>query len=280
MYRRDVLKSLATLPFALALRKSTGETQREHHFGTLEVHLDGAFAVVIQEHKENSILAFSPRPPKDSEQHEFFFNGTKAGESGKERTFKLSVEKSRHKPEINAGLNDFLFRTNNWRVGDSIATLEFPAPDRITFSGHRTRVQFKNDHTAFMPTNRILEYDLHGPANQALACSESDFKCEPSDDSYDKVKRYFFEVGPKHSLNREESRSHAIKFFNFMLEQSFPDLAKQDLLRVPGDERKQSSMLVPAILQPQAHDSLRRDASYIVECEFGGPVIYVNAPHH
>lgn len=280
MERRDVLKALAALPFAFALGKSQGETERRHHFGTVEVHLEGAFALVVQEHKGNSVLAFSPRPAKNSEQHEFYLNNTKLPESGREIKFGLSLEKTKRviKPDINAGLNDFLFRTENWHVGDSIATIELPAPDRITFSGHRTRVEFQKDHRiAFMSPNHILEYDLREPAKPALECSEPSIKCEPSEDAYDKVTRYFFEVGPKHSLSHEEAQAHAAAFFNFILEQSFPDLAKQDLLRVPGEER-QSSMLMPATFRSQVQQPLRRDVSFFVECEYSGPVVFTKSP--
>lgn len=280
MERRDVLKALAALPFAFAVGKSHGETERRRHFGTVEVHLEGAFALVVQENKGNSVLAFSPRPPKNSEQHEFYFNNSKLPESGKEIKFGLSLEKAKRviKPDINAGLKDFVFRTENWHVGDSIATLALPAPDRITFSGHRTRVEFQNDHRiAFMSPNHILEYDLREPVKPALQCTESNIKCEPSEDAYDKVTRYFFEVGPKHSLTHEEGQAHAAAFFNFMLEQSFPDLAKQDLLRVPG-EKRESSMLMPAVFRSQAQDPLRRDVSFFVDCEHGGLLVLTKSP--
>ena len=39
------------------------KTEARRH--SLEVHLDGAFALVIQENKANSILAFSPRPKEE-----------------------------------------------------------------------------------------------------------------------------------------------------------------------------------------------------------------------
>lgn len=280
MERRDVLKALAALPLTFALRNSEGESERRHHFGAVEVYLEGALALVVQEDKGNSILAFSPRPAKNSEQHEFYLDNTKLPESGKEIKFRLSLEKARHviRPEINPGLKDFLFKTENWHVGDSIATIEFPAPDRITFSGRRTRVEFQNDgRIAFMSANHILEYDLREPIKPALECSEAKVKCEPSEDKYDNVTRYFFEVGPKHSLNHEEARAHAAAFFNFILEQSFPDLAKRDLLRVPDEQRK-SSMLMPAVFQGEAPRSLRKDASFLVECEYSGPVVVTKSP--
>lgn len=280
MYRRDVLKALAALPFTFALSDSQGKTASRRHFGTIEINLEGAFALVVQENKGNSVLAFSPRPPKNSEQHELYFNNTKLPESGKGTSFKLSLEKSRRvlNPDINPGLKDFLFKTENWHVGDSMAVLEFPAPDRISFAGHRTKVEFKNDHrTAFMAANHILEYDLKEPIKPTLECSESSVKCGPSEDAYDRVTRYFFEVGPKHSLNREEARAHAIAFFNFILEQSFPDLAKRELLSTPGEKRS-SSMLMPAIVQPEAQNSLLKDASFTVECEFSGPVVVTKSP--
>src|SRR5689334_18034129 len=98
MHRRDVLKAFASLPLATALfgcEPDRNKEDKEHkeRLNTLEVHLDGAFAVVIQENKANSILAFSPRPKKGDEPHQFYFNGyPKPQDPQKSYHFKLSAE--------------------------------------------------------------------------------------------------------------------------------------------------------------------------------------------
>jgi hypothetical protein len=282
MHRRDLLKALATVPLATALAgcKRERDKDNESHRHLLEVHLDGAFALVIQENKANSILAFSPRPKMGDEPHQFYFNGyAKAEDLQKSRHFQLSAEIRDHdsKPEISPGLRDFSFRTENWRVGDSLVTIELPAPRRITFSGHRSPVRFLSDHKlAFMPTNHILEYDLKDDALPKLECADSSLKCEPSPDSFPGVTRFFFEIGPKRSLDVIQSREHAIGFFNYILQQSFPDLAEKyqlDPKYARGMQYQEGTPgVVPTAFQYDFSYPLRHNASYAVDCEFAGPL--------
>jgi hypothetical protein len=290
MHRRDVLKALATLPLATAFIGCEHEKHEDDkdHANTLEVHLDGAFAVVIQENKANSILAFSPRPKTGDEPHQFYFNGyPKPEDSQKSYNFKLSAatrERDRDaQPQISPGLKDFSFQTEHWRVGDSLVTIELPAPRRITFSGHRSPVKFLSDHRlAFMPTNHILEYDLKDPKLTKLECSESSLKCEPSRDSFPGVTRFFFEIGPQRSLNFVQSREHAIGFFNYILQQSFPDLAKTSLLDpkyARGLEYGETDpKATSAVYHYGSNGSLLQDASYAVDCEFAGPQVSTTKP--
>ena len=286
MHRRDVLKALAALPLTIALGGCEKKAEEKVHSNTVEVHLDGAFALVIQENKANSILAFSPRPAKTDEPHQFYFNGsTRAEDTGKVYSFKLSDEGHIpvEKPEISPGLSDFTFRTERWHVSDSLASIELPAPRKITFSGHRSAVTFSSDHRqAFMPTNHILEYDLKDSIRPKLECSEPSLKCEPSQDSFPGVTRFFFEVGPKRALDLAQSHAHANSFFNYILRQSFPDLEKQYQLEVP-DFRKQADAqtyprVVPAIFQPASNSVSLQNASYAVDCEFGGPIVFTHSP--
>jgi hypothetical protein len=285
MHRRDVLKALATLPLATALVGCERKNKEDkEHLNTLEVHLDGAFAVVIQENKANSILAFSPRPKKGDEPHQFYFNGyPKPEDPQKSYDFKLSAETRERdsKIAISPGLNDFSFKTQRWRVGDSLLSIELPAPDRITFSGHRSPVRFLSDRRqAFMPTNHILEYDLKDAKLPKLECSESSLKCEPSRDSFPGVTRFFFEIGPKHSLDVAQSREHAIGFFNYILQQSFPDLAeKYQLDPKYGRGQEYTEILpraVPVVFDYGSHGPLLQDASYAVDCEYAGPMATTN----
>ena len=136
MRRRELLKALAAVPFATAIsgceekgeKGEKDEKQREKRTSTVEIHLDGAFALVLQKNKGNSLLAFSPKSPSGEEQHQFYLNGSRKPEGGgKALTFKLSpegLEREKKPPEINPGLNDFFFQTEHWRVGDSLVTID------------------------------------------------------------------------------------------------------------------------------------------------------------
>lgn len=274
MHRRSVLKGLATLPFIGLLNGC------DHGHGRVEVHLDGAFALVIQENKDNSLFAFSPRPKTGEEQHQFYLNGsTKPETSGKIYQFALAPEGVRRekKPEINPGLNDFFFHTDNWRISDNLVTIDLPTPKRITFSGHRSPVTFVGGRQAFMPTNHILEYDIEEPRRLKLDCTDGSVQCAPDKDSFPGVTRFFFEVGPQKTLDYAASHIHALRFFNEILDDSFQDLAKRFKLVVPEESKDKQSwlapQLMPAVFHPGAQDAQLREASYIIDCEYAGPVV-------
>jgi hypothetical protein len=280
MHRRDVLKALATLPLGTALGGCKEKNDGKPPANIVEVHLDGAFALVIQENKANSVLAFSPRPKKGDEPHQFFFNGSpKPEDPEKAFHFKLAVERRERdsQPEISPGLKDFSFKTERWRVGDALVQIELPAPDRITFSGHRSAVTFLADHrAAFMPTNHILEYDVKDSMLPKLECSESSLRCDPSRDSFPGVTRFFFEIGPKRILDVSQSHNHAINFFNYILQQSFPDLEERFKLspEYPRDQqRTQIPGVTPAVFQYGFHNPSLQTVSYAVDCEFAGPLV-------
>lgn len=285
MDRRDVLKALAALPLGTALGGCKEKNDGRAPSNIVEVHLDGAFALVVQENKASSVLAFSPRPKKEDEEHQFFLNGSqKPEDTGKTFHFKLALERRERdsKPEISLGLKDFSFKTERWRVGDSLVTIELPAPDRITFSGHRSPVTFLADHrAAFMPTNHILKYDVRDSMPPKLECSESSLRCEPSRDSFPGVTRFFFEIGPKRSLDLLQSHNHAIDFFNYILHQSFPDLEERFKLApdYPRDQQRAqvAPRVIPAAFQYGFHDPSVQNISYAVDCEFAGPLVTTNS---
>jgi len=299
MHRRDVLKALATIPLAGMLSSCRDRRNEEKPPETLEIHLDGAFAVVIQEFDNNSILAFSPRPQPADIQHKLYLNGDrKAVELGKANEFHLSQEGleekrgERNKVEINRGLDDFFFRTENWRVGDSLLTIKLPAPKRITFSGQRIPVTFKSDgRHAWMPTNHILEYDVRNSASIKLDCNGLEVKCASSSDSYPGVTRYFFEIGPEQPMPHDKSLEHAIKFYNYILQQSFPDLVEKFSLFDPYGERNNNQpginkpraavanpLLMSAGFQYGTQSSHLRQISYIIDCESAGLVAGTRTP--
>ena len=270
MHRREVLKGLAALPFAGIL---AGCKPKERH--VVEIHLEGAFAVVIQENKNNSVIAFSPRPPAGEVEHQFYWNGSRTPEDTTKPlnlTFSLQEREGDRKLQIDPGLEDFHFTTENWRIGNSLVTLEFPAPTEVTFSGHRSPVTFQSDHRkAFIPSNHILRYELHGGAQPKLECGAAGHQCNP-EDSYDGVTRFFFEVGPKRYLTHEESQSHAIRYFNYVMQQSFPDLAPKFSLEDPYKARgTKTSKLSPAVFQYDTQPATLENVSYITDCEFTLP---------
>ena len=285
MRRRELLKALAAVPFAAAISgcEEKGEKDKKQsgqNIRTVEIHLEGAFALVLQKNKGNSLLAFSPKPPSGMDPHEFHRNGYRTAEGGgNPLTFKFSLEgagREEKPPEINPGMNDFFFETERWRVGNSLVTIELPRPDKITFIGHRSQVAFQSDkeRKVWMPTNHVLKYELHSGGN--MACSNGTAKCDASPDFYPGVTRYFFEIGPTRTMNYAESHLHAIKFFNYILQQSFPDLAKRYSLFEPpaGYSAAYSApRLVPAVFQYEVPAPQLRQASYITDCEFGGPSV-------
>jgi len=279
MLRRDVLKGIATVPF-LGTFAGCEEEKKEESHKWLEVHLYGAFAVVVQAKKGNSILAFSPRP-KTGEKHAFYFNGsTKPEDLTKPQTFHLVTEgrEKPSKPDISPGLRDFFFHTERWRVGDSLVTIELPPPDQITFSGPRSPVYFKEgNRAAFMPLNHILKYEVRGNHKFTLECSDKALKCVPSADSYPGVDRFFFEIGPQRILNLEESHAHALAFFNYILQQSFPDLYEKLQLAIPNQRgNPQAFKLDPGVFHPGMQEPRLLPSAYVIDCELSGPLVSTN----
>ena len=77
MNRRNLLKAIVALPVIGALgsckdKDDDDKSRRGPAAHQLQILLDGAFAVVIQHGKPDSILAFSPRDKK--EPHQFYLN--------------------------------------------------------------------------------------------------------------------------------------------------------------------------------------------------------------
>jgi len=163
------------------------------------------------------------------------------------------------------------------QAGHSAELVGYQTSARITFAGERTQVKFKaGSREAFMPTNHILEYETKDLKRVKLECSDSSLHCGASPDSFPGVSRYFFEIGPKLNPDPSVSRAHAVHFFNYILEQSFPELfEKFKLEEYPPTGRTQAGLyprFEPAVYQYQ-QPFLQR-VSYAVDCEFGGPVVH------
>lgn len=183
MNRRQVLKALAVLPAASAWGNRIEQKEESHdpssNLHTVELHLEGAFAVVIQHHKSNSILAFSPRD--EHEPHRLYLNDQHLEVTQKKSFhFKLPAEglERNEKPIIKPGFEDFFAETKSFHLPDSVVVLELPCPQSITFSGHREPAVFTSRRRAFMPINHILKYHTKDPGKAKLLCSELRGGCE------------------------------------------------------------------------------------------------------
>ena len=276
MYRRTLLKGFAAVPLASTLgfgkNKDDDDNRRsgpKSH--RLQILLDGAFAVVIQRGKLNSILAFSPRDK--SEPHKFYFNDPNyAQASEKNFNFELQPEGLRHteRTEISPGFEDFQATVKSWKLPENFVAIKLPLPERISFSGHREQVVFKTNKHGWMPTNHILEYDVAEPYKLKMVCKELDKACAPSSDSPRGLTRFFFEVGPPRGTPEE----HAVKFFNDMLEASFRELVPAYSLSEILDKRDQSpsrsARLISAEMRSATPPGHLLNASYTLDCKLGG----------
>ena len=283
MNRRTLLKGFAAAPFASTLgfgRDKDDDDKRPRPAShKLQVLLDGAFAVVIQRGKVNSILAFSPRDK--NEPHKFYFNDPDYEQpSEKDFNFELQAEglRNNERTEISPGFEDFHATVKRWTLTKNFVAIKLPLPARISFSGHREQVVFKTKKTGWMPTNHILEYDVTNPAKIKMVCKELDRPCAPSKDSPQGLTRFFFEVGPPHGT----SQDHAVNFFNDMLEASFKELVPAYSLSEILDKRDQApsrtARLVSADMRSTMPPARLLNASYTLDCKLGGFLANTSAP--
>ncbi len=283
MNRRQVLQALAALPIASAVNSCAKERELEPgvtpapELHPVEVHLDGAFSLVIQRHKGNSVLAFSVKDPK--EPHRFLTyapNREPELDATKSYHFSLSAEglEPNARPEIKSGLEDFTAETENWRLGNNLVVLELPCPQTITFGGHREMVEFASGRRGWMPKNHILKYKAKDLGKVKLLCKELEGHCESSPDSPPGSARFFFEVGPLQG--RDPKHQHAVQYFNYMLETSFPDLKEKFKLVSIGKETREkrsdagSPALIPAVMSSDAIRPQFELVSYTMDCDYGG----------
>lgn len=277
MNRRTMLKALAALPISSAMAAHCDDEHRESP-QRLQILLDGAFAVVLEHGKRDSVLAFSPRDK--GQPHQFYFNDP-AHEQAAEKNYTFELlpegikEHERERVEISPGFEDFYANTKRWRLTESLVSIKLPMPRSISFAGHRERVVFKSGKTGWMPTNHILEYDVTDPGRIRMECKELGKICSPSPDSPEGLKRFFFEVGPKHI-----DHQHAVIFFNDMLKASFPDLVEAYSLKDVLDDRDEQKQyppragVKPAVMTEENAAQYRR-VSYTLDCKIGGIIVGV-----
>jgi hypothetical protein len=321
MNRRDLLKALGSLPVVGVLQGCTrgdSDDKRSHSketkIHTLQILLEGAFAVVLQKQSQK-LTAFVPLPDpgrKDLE-HYFCFNDPedpkKLSEKTKEFRFELSAEglhtyygqgdqRKNIAPYVNPGFDDFSAETDKWFLPPSLVILDLPFPRSINFSGRPLDVRFgKKALKPFgkMPTNYILEYRVDEQQKVKLKCNQGEMQCSPSPHCPPGVLRYFFGAGP---INQDPKKreEHAIDFFNLViLKKAFPQLQeKYEIASIePSDYEEPgvsgglrpaafkasegtSPAALPAILPADKAARLLPVAS-LVDCQIGGILVGTNA---
>ena len=303
MRRRDILKALATVPFASALgnclqnRPAQPAASKEKKIQALQILLEGPFAVVLEKNKPNRLVAFVPRAEQEQHDlaHDFFFNdpATPKPAVGKDPAgyhFHLSGEGLRSYPEtyINPGFADFTAYTQKWRLTDRVVTIELPFPNSINFSGRPLHVEFLSGRPGIMPTNYILEYYVEDAEKVKLTCSQLGDKCSPSPNCPPGVLRYFFGASPtikddaaKHA--KDDAQNHAVKFFNFMIRRCFPELEEHVLAYIEPSEKRggrtSSALrprLMPGVLTSDSPAAHLLGVSAVLDCQLIGPIVHTN----
>ena len=305
MNRRDILKALAAMPVtsALGCRHEENEPPTPAASGmrvrTVQILLEGAFAVVLHKNNPNRLTAFVPRaePGHEDLVHDFFFNDPSKTKPPVTKDpagyqFELSPNGLRTYPEtyINPGFGDFLADTEKWTLPARVATIILPFPNSINFGGRPLRVTFASGRKGMMPTNHILEYYVNEPGKVKMSCPDLGGHCEPSPHCPPGVLRFFFGVAPKMKDDAGQ-RKHAVDFFNFMLRKCFPDLVeKYTLAEIEFSEERNSpanvrptsmsqtsaDLLVPAVMGTNPQSARLLPVSETVDCQTGGLVVRTN----
>lgn len=311
MNRRDVLKGLGALPLAGALEgcmrgSSVPPTPpaKETKIHTLQILLEGAFAVVLQK-QSHRLTAFVPRPDPARQDLAHYFclndpgNAKQPDEKSKGYRFELSGEglyryPNDPDPYINPGFSDFSAATEKWTIPPSVVVLDLPFPRSINFGGRPLNVRFGKKAlkpTGLMPTNYIFEYRVEDEGKIKLKCDRPEMPCSPSPHCPPGVMRFFFGVGP--TMHDTKGRQqHAVDFFNFMLQKSFPELReKYELAYIEPSDYEQPGengstyptsfvkpgetppALVPAILRSSQQVARLLPVASLVDCQSGGILV-------
>jgi len=299
MRRRELLKALATVPVASALGnclqyRPTPPTPSKEKIHTVQILLEGAFAVVLQKNKPNRLIAFVPRSEEEDHglDHNFYFNDPTQGlpqeilraarKEPQGMHFQLSEAGLRNYPEtyVNPGFADFEAFTQKWRLPDRVVTLELPFPNSINFSGRPLRVEFTTGRSGHMPTNYILEYYVEEAESVTLTCPQLGGKCTPSPNCPPGVKRYFFGVEP----TEHEKPKHALAFYNFTIRRCFPDLCEHLLAYIEPSEKNKGQnsgalrpKLMPSVLSGDSPSAHLLRVSAVLDCQSIGPVVHTGA---
>jgi hypothetical protein len=181
MNRRRLLQAMLSVPVAGALGGCRHEHTDPHRFppsrgGTLQVILQGPFAVVIDTKNQYRITAFVPY--SDNNDHEFHYaapidrdNDKIFHEQDKEKRnqyqFTLeehNLETNDRMPYIDAGFADFTLQVSGWKPSpdDYFVALDLPAPDLITYrtSDPLQLGQMVGDKLVALRTSHVLQYRI------------------------------------------------------------------------------------------------------------------------
>jgi hypothetical protein len=312
MNRRDLLKALGALPIASAWAgcrsDETGAppaAASNVQVHTLQILLEGAFAVVLQR-KSRRLIAFVPRPdPADPNlAHEFYFNDPdpkhpqSLGTNQKPISYEFQLQQdglrslTTPKPYINPDFKDFRAETEVWNHPPSLVSLDLPFPGSIHFSGTPLLVRFASKAlkpTGMMPTNYIIEYHVDDAAKVGMMCQQMGGRSLPSPNCPPGIIRYYFGVGPKQTDSASRLK-HAPAFFNFMLAKCFPQLKDKYALADqyyqapvytrpgafhPGvvDDADPAPVLRSAVLQANTQRPRLQRVASLVDCEIGGILV-------
>ena len=306
MRRREILKALATVPVANALgnclqyRPSPTPTPtpaKDKSIHTVQILLEGAFAVVLHKNNPNRLIAFVPRAEEEGHglDHDFFFNDPTspkpaAGKDPAGYLFQLSEAGLRDYPEtyINPGFADFEAYTEKWRLPDRVVTLQLPFPNSINFSGRPLHVEFASGRPGLMPTNYILEYYVEEAEKVKLTCSQIGGNCAPSPNCPPGMLRYFFGVAPNASAyksGRNDQQEHAVAFYNFALRRCFPELEEHILKYIEPSEKNRGRTssalrpkLMPGVLTAESPSAHLLGVSAVLDCQSILPVVHTTKP--
>jgi hypothetical protein len=276
---------------------------------TLKVVFNGPFVLVRTQSKPDVITLFSPRDPH----HKFYSNNLKEGTS-QEVHIALDAEGLKSGKDLLVDQyypRDFIMQTDVWdSTKEHLATIELPLPERITFvPGRLHSVTFENGQRSLQVTNFVLEYKvtdlgkihfkssgLNGvsplssselQAQFAALCGQMDPREEGYESCIDirnlleecagaKTKVLFFGVGVPYGMQYDKE-SHAVEFFNLMLE-SFPNLKGKRLINPanPYDRRGPGSpttMLMETSFRPAAPRPRLLPVTAVIDCKAGNLIV-------
>ena len=317
MHRRKLLKGILALPVTGVFAGCQAVDKREEHekssrpvAGTLQVVLNGAFAIVIQRNSRNRIRVFSPSDPR----HRFYFNNLEKAQQGQKKSYNFELLPeglAPHQREVHVReeLRDFHLRTDRWCQEDYFITIDLPAPEEIGFLPPLKTVILKaTGKQAHMAGTHVLKYRVAdmNQVRMALHDGEDDIRpvsCADLVERYKKmcsamkdekargscsemVKRYpeicpegsrtfFFGVGLPAD---EPDNGHAIQFFNERILDSFPRLKAQLQLAAISDQGpyRTGSVhgdMVPAVFDPDASQARLVEVAAVLDCKFSGPIV-------
>lgn len=301
MNRRKVLQGLATIPFMAAFagchRNSdrddtvkpdpgkSGDSYGASKIRTLQVILQGPFAVVVQKDRNYRIQAYVPYD--DGGKHEFRFPGPLAVQNKhKFYQFRLeedSLELSGRPPYIDRGFDGFNVQLPEWHSpSDSFVSLDLPAPDVIGYMPPALPVLFEPS-AAFpqgqfttLPLNHILEYRVKEGCKVHLRSRQLG-DCIPltCDDLYQQQTqlRKKLQIPETHDSQRPSTAPELIRcsqsdVCTFFLGVGLAPRMHEDIVRVDRDHALEffNKKLLPSLYGPNIPAGKKIDRLNVTQC--------------